>query len=330
MNGLSESNSSDNVLNALCPMFVQFAAVAREGQVTRAAAALGVPQPTVTRHLARLENVLGVRLYTRVQGGMVLTADGEKLVKPVQQALGVLAAAIDDVQADVARQQVRLGFLHTLGEQTVPLLLCRFSEQSPRIKFSLVQDSADQLLRRLHDGQVELCLTSPLPAQSSVEVARLGLQRLVLAVPAHHVLARETDAPLAAAASDDFVTLKPGNYLRQMADDLCRAAGFEPRTVFEATGVSTMRGLVAAGLGVAIVPAAPAPIAGLVEVPLTDAGAHREVGLAWLAGVDLAEPARQFQRFVVDQFAAALDEDGTDTGIWQDITTSGDQDEQSR
>ncbi|MEV0067825.1 MULTISPECIES: LysR family transcriptional regulator [unclassified Amycolatopsis] len=328
MNELPDSNP-DAVLNTLCPMFVQFAAVAREGQVTKAAAALGVPQPTVTRHLARLENVLGVRLYTRAQGGMTLTADGEQFVKPVQQALAVLTTAIDDLQVRTAHERLRLGFLHTLGEQAVPLLLRRFAEGAPQIKFSLVQDSADQLLRLLREDQVELCLTSPLPALPDIEVARLGQQRLVLAVPATHVLAGESEVPLAAAASDDFVTLGVGNYMRQMAADLCRAAGFEPRIAFEAAGISTLRGLVAAGLGVAIVPAAPAPVPGLVEVPLTDAGAYREVGLAWRVDVELTEPAQRFRSFAVDEFSTALDE-STGTSAWQDLTTRGEHDEQSR
>jgi DNA-binding transcriptional LysR family regulator len=237
---------------------------------------------------------------------MTLTAEGEKLVKPVNKALDVLAVAIDGLRARAARQKVRLGFLPTLGEQTVPLLLRRFAEISPLIKFSLVQDSADQLLRYLHDGQVELCLIAPLPEPSGLEIARLGLQRLVLAVPAQHILANEADTPLTAAASDDFVTLEPGNHMRQLADDLCQSAGFEPRITFEAAGVTTVRGLVAAGLGVAIVPQAPAPVAGLVEVPLTDAGAYREVGLAWPTGAELTEPAREFRQFVVDHSATIL------------------------
>lgn len=323
---MNQPNASpDTVLNALCPMFVQFAAVAREGQVTKAAAVLGVPQPSITRHLARLESVLGVRLYARGRDGMALTAEGEKLVPSVQQALEVLTAAIVGLQAGTARPRVTLAFLHTLGEHAVPVVLRRFGEHSPQVKFSLVQDSADQLLRRLRDGQVELCLTSPLPTQPDIEVVRLGLQRLVLAVPAGHYLAQESDTALAAAASDDFVALKPGNYTRLMADELCRTAGFEPRVAVEAAGISTVRGLVAAGLGVAIVPAAPAAITGLAEIPLTDAGAYREVGLAWRAGVELAEPARQFRRFAIEQFANALNEDLADACIWRGFTTSGDE-----
>ena len=71
----ADNGTAEQLLNVLCPMFTQFAAVARELQITKAAKALDVPQPTVTRHLARLENVLGVRLCKRVRGGIALTPE---------------------------------------------------------------------------------------------------------------------------------------------------------------------------------------------------------------------------------------------------------------
>jgi DNA-binding transcriptional LysR family regulator len=295
----------NKALNALCPILVQFAAVAREGQITRAADALGVPQPTVTRHLARLEGVLGVRLYTRGPGGVTLTADGEMLLEPVGRVLALLLGGVSRLEAaGPGERRVSLAFLHTLGEETVPSLLREFGEIAPHATFSLIQDSANGLLRRLADGEVELCLTSPLPDDPALNVVRLGVQRLVLAVPEHHDLAREPATALAAAASEDFVTLEPHNHMRNMADALCQAVGFEPHITFEASGVSTLRGLVAAGLGVAIVPAAPSPAAGVVEVPLADKGAYREIGLAWRRDISLPGLAEEFRRFVVDRFGS--------------------------
>jgi DNA-binding transcriptional LysR family regulator len=294
--------TADKLLNVLCPMFTQFAAVARERQITKAASALDVPQPTVTRHVARLENVLGVRLCKRVQGGIALTPEGDSLVEPVEQALALLAQAIDGLDSGSVLQRISLGFLHTLGEEMVPSLLRRFGEEHPEYKFSLVEASADQLLDRLTEGHVELCLTSPLPVDPDIAVIRLGVQQLVLAVPAQHDLARETEIPLAAAASDDFVALEPHNYMRQMSDNLCRLAGFEPRITFEAAGISTLRGLVAAGLGVAIVPMAPSPVAGLIEVRVSDSDAFREIGLAWRARTGIRQAAIVFRDFVTRQF----------------------------
>lgn len=295
----------NKVLNALCPMLVQFAAVAREGQITRAAAELGVPQPTVTRHLARLESVLGVRLFTRGPGGITLTPDGESLLEPVEEALDLMLNGVSSLStARPGEPRISLAFLHTLGEETVPSLLRRFGEAAPHATFSLVQDSAVGLLQRLADGEADLCLTSPLPDAPDLSVVRLGVQRLVLAVPKHHDLAREPETALAAAASEDFVTLEPDNQMRKMADALCQAVGFEPRITFEASGVSTLRGLVAAGLGVAIVPAAPSPAAGVTEVPLTDEGAYREIGLAWRRNASLPVLADEFRRFVIDRFGS--------------------------
>jgi DNA-binding transcriptional LysR family regulator len=187
----------------------------------------------------------------------------------------------------------------------VPSLLRRFATEHPQFKFSLVEASADQLLNRLTAGNIELCLTSPLPVNPDVDVVRLGVQQLVLAVPPQHDLARETEIPLAAAASDDFVGLEPHNYMRQMSDNLCRVAGFEPRITFEAAGISTLRGLVAAGLGVAIVPVAPSPVPGLIELPLCDSDAYREIGLAWRARTGLRQRAIVFRDFVTRRFDSA-------------------------
>lgn len=296
----------NKALNALCPTLVQFSAVAREGQITRAAAALGVPQPTVTRHLARLESLLGVRLYTREPGGITLTADGEMLLEPVEQALALLLSGLSRLEA--ARPGVRrvtLAFLHTLGEETVPSLLREFRAIAPHATFALIQDSANGLLQRMADGEAELCLTSPLPDDPSLDAVCLGVQRLVLAVPEHHDLARVPATALAAAASEDFVTLEPRNHMRNMADALCQAVGFEPHITFEASGVGTLRGLVAAGLGVAIVPPAPSLTAGVVEVRLVDKGAYREIGLAWRRNISLSGLADEFRRFVIGRFGSA-------------------------
>jgi DNA-binding transcriptional LysR family regulator len=297
---------SNNALNELVPMFTQFAVVAQESQITRAAARLGVPQPTVTRHIARLENVLGVRLFVRTPRGLELTDAGRDLRGPVERALDHLAEGIARLDTDAPEAPIALGFLHTLGEVVVPDLLRRYAELSPATKFTVTQDSADKLLTTLVDGGADLCLTSPPPAHAEVECGRLGTQRLVLAVPESHDMARHDAIELSAAASDDFVTLAPGNHMRQLTDKLCREAGFEPRIAFEASGVSTVRGLVAVGMGVAVTPSAPAPVPGLIELPLLDEGAYREVVLAWRARGHYPNSVLQFRDCVASLAVGTL------------------------
>lgn len=297
---------SNSALNELVPMFTQFAVVARERQITRAAARLGVPQPTVTRHIARLENVLGVRLFVRTPRGLELTDAGRDLLGPVERALDHLAEGIALLDSNPAETPIALGFLHTLGEVVLPDLLHRYAELSPGTKFTVTQDSADKLLATLVDGGADLCLTAPAPAHAEVDYCCLGTQRLVLAVPESHDMARYDAVDLSAAASDEFVTLAPGNHMRQLTDKLCREAGFEPRIAFEASGVSTVRGLVAVGMGVAVTPYAPAPVPGLVELPLLDEGAYREVVLAWRARAHYPNSVLQFRDTVASLGVGAL------------------------
>src|SRR5690349_3197577 len=140
MNNLHKATAAE-ILNILCPMLTQFAAVAREGQITKAASALDVPQPTITRHLARLESVLGVRLYKRVQGGMSLTAAGDRLVAPVEQALGLLGEAIDGLDSGIVSQRISFGFLHMLGVVLVQSFVSRFGSEHPEYSFSVVEAS---------------------------------------------------------------------------------------------------------------------------------------------------------------------------------------------
>jgi DNA-binding transcriptional LysR family regulator len=104
-----------------------------------------------------------------------------------------------------------------------------------------------------------LCLTSPLPDEAGLVVRRLDEQRLRLVVPAGHRLAHRRRIRLAEAAADVFVTLEPGFGLRRITDALCAEAGFTPRVAFEGEEAETLRGLVAAGLGVALLPPRPSP-----------------------------------------------------------------------
>jgi DNA-binding transcriptional LysR family regulator len=110
---------------------------------------------------------------------------------------------------------------------------------------------------------------------------------------------------LADVAAEPFIALRANRALRQLGDDLCAAAGFRPRIVFEGDDLSNVRGLVAAGLGVAIVPAtrAGSPVAGpgpVLYLPILDPGAERHIYLTWPADKPLLPAAELFRRHVID------------------------------
>src|SRR6516164_9126471 len=290
-------------LDALAPRLRQFVAVAHEEHLTRAADLLGVPQPTLSRSIARLEAELGVPLFARPGRSIKLTRHGRLLLDGAERAVATLAGHLQLLadEADPARGRVALAFLHTLGTEAVPRMLRDFRASNPGVRFALVQGSGDVLLTRLRAGEVDLCLTAPLPDEPGVAARALDSQRIDLIVPARHPLARRRVVPLAEAAAEDFICLKPGYGLRVITDELCRAAGFEPRIAFEGEEAATCQGLVGAGLGVSLLPAT-ATIAAdqaVAAVRITEPRAARTVGLAWMADRPQAAPVTAFRDFAL-------------------------------
>jgi LysR family transcriptional regulator, transcription activator of glutamate synthase operon len=164
------------------------------------------------------------------------------------------------------------------------------------------------------------------PGDLAVHTQRIGNEPLRLALPVSHPLAAPSIGPgrsgddarsgghrpgiqLAEAAGEPFVGLRPTSALRKLGDDLCAAAGFRPTIVFEGDDLSNVRGLVAAGLGVAIVPAprAGSPVAGpgpVLYLPILDDGAERDIYLTWSADKPLLPAAELFRRHVIDTVSA--------------------------
>ncbi|MEW2303772.1 LysR family transcriptional regulator [Streptomyces sp. NPDC006655] len=300
---LSPSSDTEDMTMSLAPRLAYFAGVARTEHVTRAAQELGVPQSTLSRAVARLEEDLGVDLFSRHGRTVSLTPAGRTFLTSVERALAEVRRAADEVRADAdpATGKVAFGFLHTMGAETVPGLLQAFRLDHPRIRFSLVQNYGEAMLEKLRAGELDLCLTSPVPDAPDLVARRLDEQKLRLVVPADHRLATRRRVRLVEAAEETFVTLEPGYGLRRITDDLCQEAGFRPRIAFEGEEAETLRGLVAAGLGVALLPPPAFPRPGVVELTVTAPRAAREIGVAWLEGHPDTPPVAAFKKFLLSR-----------------------------
>jgi LysR family transcriptional regulator, transcription activator of glutamate synthase operon len=279
-----------------------FVVLAETEHVTDAAAELGIPQPTLSRALARLEAEVGVALFDRVNRRLRLNAYGAIVAEHARRAIAEMRSADERIAAlrDPDTGTVRLAFLHSLASWFVPDLLRRFRLQAPQVQFDLLQGAAHELTSRVLEGHVDLAITSPRPTGPGYVWHGLYSERLCLAVPRGHRLAKRSGVRLADVAGEPFIMLSIQSGLRHLTDELCAAAGIQPQVVFEATEIPTMEGLVAAGFGVAVVPVPRAergePMA--AYLPLSDAGAKRHVGLALAAGRELPAAAARFVDFV--------------------------------
>ena len=287
----------------LAPRLALLVALAQELNVTRAAARLGIPQPTVSRWLAALGTELGTPIVARDGRGIQLTRAGEYLAEAAGEALAVLSRGYRRAQAeaDPERGEVVLAFLHTMGELRIPALLRAFRADHPLVRFSLVQGAMEEMLGHLRAGSVDLALTSPLPPAPEFASVELDQQELVVTVPVGHRLARRSWVRMGELADEQFVGTKAGFGLRRLTDELCASAGFTPGYAFEGDEVDTLRGLVAAGLGVAILPVAEwvAP-PNVVQLSLRPK-ASRTIGLAWIAQRPLTPAVLAFRDFAVRQ-----------------------------
>jgi LysR family transcriptional activator of glutamate synthase operon len=178
----------------------------------------------------------------------------------------------------------------------VPRLLRAFHADAPGVKVVLSQEPAHHIRHDLDRGVVELGLTM----ERAPDLGWLPVQRerLVVVVPPTHRLRRRTRVDLAELADDELVTTPPGFGHSALVRALLDEAGVSPPVSFESADLATIEGLVAAGLGVAIVPEAFAGLSGSVGLALASPSATRTIGLTWRTERPLAPPAARFVEFV--------------------------------
>jgi LysR family transcriptional regulator, transcription activator of glutamate synthase operon len=269
-----------------------FVAVAEAGQVTKAAADLHISQPALSRALARMQRQLGVDLFDRDGRNLRLNRYGEVFLAHARRALAELDGgrrAVEEM-AGTRSGLVSLGYAPTLSVWLVPALVSEFR----------AENAMKPLVDALREGSVDLLVT-PRPPDPTLAWKRLGTERLKLAVPPHHRLATRKRVRLAEAAEEPFVMLKPAYEFRALSEDLCHEAGFEPRNAFEAEDIASVRALVAAGLGVAVVPPLHTPGPAAPELDLRDKHATRPIGIAWEERRYRSPMTELFRRFVLER-----------------------------
>ncbi|WP_141014660.1 LysR family transcriptional regulator [Nocardioides sambongensis] len=270
-------------------------------QVTDAASALRVPQPTLSRVLARVEGELGTTLFTRVPNGLRITPDGELVVATAREVAGRYQQLLVDLDArlDPERGVVRLAFLDSMATSLVPRVLGRFHEVAPAIRVVLTQEPAHHIQRDLEEGGVEVAITSVRPS-GPYAWAPIQEERLQAIVPASHPLRGRRRISLRDLAGDELVTTPNGFGYRSHVNRMLAEAGVSLPVSFESADLATIEGLVAAGLGVGIVPAQLAGASGTVGLDISSPLARRTIGLTWRTDRMLPAPARRFVDTVVD------------------------------
>lgn len=311
MHYLHDANSEASV-NINSEDLRSFIAVADMGHVSAAADALGVSQPTLSRRIARVERAFGGTLFERNGRGIELNMRGRVVLLHARRADQELVNARKEVQRllDPEHGTVRLDFMHSLGTWMVPDFLRAYRAKHPHVDFQLHQGAAQDLTSRVLSGESDLALIAPRPKllDALSGWAPLFSQRLALAIPLDHPLARK-NSPIRLEEAHDvpFVGMLPGFGTRMLLDDLAHRAGFTPQLVFESMELTTVIGLVGAGLGVGLVPLDDPYLVpkNVVLRPLTPV-VKRELGMVWRKESQPAPAVEQFRTFILDRSPALV------------------------
>jgi DNA-binding transcriptional LysR family regulator len=267
-----------------------FLAVAEEGNFTRAAAKLGIGQPPLSQQIRDMEREIGASLFHRVPHGAELTAAGMAFLPEAKAA--VVAAEKAKLAAQRATRgetgRLTLGFTASSAfNPAVSGTIRRFRHQWPDVGLSLTEMNSNWLMEKLMREEIDAAFIRPgLEDPKDVRLKRLTDEPMLVALPAHHALARHQRVPLGALAGEPFI-LFPRTVGLSLYDDIvaaCRAAGFELVVTQEAPQIPSVVNLVAADLGVSIVPASIAQIAldGVAYRPIEGPPLVARLGLAIL------------------------------------------------
>ncbi|WP_349256220.1 LysR family transcriptional regulator [Banduia mediterranea] len=238
-----------------------FVAVADECHFTRAAERLGIGQPPLSQQIQALEREVGTKLFKRLPRGVALTDAGQSLLDDARTILADVARAGDHARRAARGElgRVRIGMINSAPfHPFVPRVIREFGQRYPQIALSLEEKSTPALAAAVLDEQVDVAFVRPpLGDDERLTVQALFDEEVLIALPQGHPLAEYLSLPLDALAAEPFV-LFPRPVGAGFYDDIisaCQRSGFSPRIVQETSQITSIVNLVAAGLGVSVVPA---------------------------------------------------------------------------
>jgi DNA-binding transcriptional LysR family regulator len=273
-----------------------FIAVAEERHFGRAALRLHMAQPPLSQQIRQLEEQLGTQLFERTTRKVELTPAGQLLLergRRILQDLEELESDIAEVGAGAAGV-VRIGLSGSATYRLLPDLVQRVRAEMPRLKLTVRGEMlTPQMAEDLEEGRLDVAVLRPPVHSPGIALAALEQDRLVAALPAGSPWAQRDELALAELADEPFVGYPSESVVTRTFREACRREGFTPRVVQEAAETSTLLSLVAAGMGIALVPMDSPAFAfqGIVFRRVRDAPSV-DLAVAWRAGEDSPLVAR--------------------------------------
>lgn len=256
----------------------------------RAAERCHVSQPTLSDQIRELEAKLKVQLIERSRRKVVMTQIGREIAERARRVLRDVQdiGELAERGRHILEGTLRLGVLPSLGPYLLPLVLPYLRQRYPDLTLYLREDTADGLLQRLDDGELDLLMFSIPVKREGFSVAELFREPLWLALPKDHPLSVKDRLEAADLKGLTVLVLETGHSLHATVLALCRDHGAKPLLDFATTSLDTLRQMAAMGVGATFLPALyvraeamqdPA----LAVIPFAEPSPSRDIGLVWRA-----------------------------------------------
>jgi DNA-binding transcriptional LysR family regulator len=291
--------------------------VAERGSFSAAAEALSYTQPAISQQVAALEKQAGTTLVDRTSRGVRLTEAGRALVDHAEVVLARLAAAEAelDAMAGVRGGRVRLSSFPTAGASLLPPAVALFTERHPEVELTFVEREPEEAAQMLRAAELEVALVFEYRELNQPEVDRLyeGIELhhllddpMYLALPQDHPMARRPRVRLQDFAGETWIQESGArSWCGGLHLAACAAAGFEPRIGFQSDDYNVVQGLIAAGVGISLLPSLSLTNVreDIVVRSLGRTAPARRIAAATLAG-RYRSPATEEMLGILDEVAA--------------------------
>jgi LysR family hydrogen peroxide-inducible transcriptional activator len=262
-------------------------AVAETGSFSRAAERCQIAQPSLSQQVLKLEEDLGAKLFDRLGRSVRLTEAGRAFLPHARSILSQMESArssVADTCADV-RGSVAVGAIPTIGPYLMPRYTTAFARKYPEAKLRIVEETTPVLVEGLRALSIDVAILALPLRHKDLELFPLRTEPLFAVLPRDHPRAGSESLALRDLRGESFVMLRDGHCFRDLSIAACTHARVTPRIAFESGQFSSLFGMVAAGVGISIVPEmAIDRHAGCRYVRLRDARATRSIVAATLRG----------------------------------------------
>lgn len=278
-----------------------FAAVAQHGSFSRAAVALRLSQPAVSKTVQELERQTQLALFDRSGRTPRLTDAGNALFARARELFGVERVAEEELGAlrGLERGVLRVGASTTVATYFLPPLLARFHQQHPGVTLRVVSANTRAIARRLLEGRLDIALVEGPVSHERITVLPWREDELVVIAPAAHPLVRKRRVRAADLINEPFILREPGSGTRVVAEAALAEHGVHPGTTVQLGSTEAIKQAVAAGLGLAVVSRASAAdqlaLGYIAVIPLHGTGFRRSLTELRLTGRSPSAAAAAFR-----------------------------------